>query len=52
MKVIEPGVSATFNIVPSPNDTAAAVGNAGVDVVATTKLILYIEQACDQLVSP
>lgn len=52
MKPLEPGIETTVEIVPRADDTASAVGNAGIDVVATTSLILYIETACDQLVAP
>jgi len=52
MKSLQPGIEETVEIVPRPDDTAAAVGNAGIDVIATTTLILYIETACDQLVAP
>ena len=52
MKPLQPGIETKVEIVPRPDDTAAAVGNAGIDVIATTTLILYIETACDQLVAP
>ena len=52
MKPLEPGIETTVEIVPRADDIASAVGNAGIDVIATTSLILYIETACDQLVVP
>jgi predicted thioesterase len=42
MKPLEPGITTTMEIVPRADDTAAAAGNPGIDVVATTALILYI----------
>jgi 2-hydroxychromene-2-carboxylate isomerase/predicted thioesterase len=52
MKPVQSGISTTFEIVPGAGDTASAVGNAGIDVVATTALILFIEKASDDLVTP
>lgn len=52
MKPLSPGVTTTIEIVPGADDTASAVGNAGIDVVSTTALILFIETACDRLASP
>lgn len=52
MKPLEPGITTTMEIVPRADDTAAAAGNPGIDVVATTALILYIETTCDQLLAP
>ncbi|MCY4608871.1 MAG: DsbA family protein [bacterium] len=37
---------------PDADDTAAAVGNAGVDVVATVTLILWVEEVCGDLLRP
>jgi len=52
MKPLQTGITTTIEIVPRADDTASAVGNAGIDVVSTTTLILYIETAGDQLVAP
>jgi len=52
MKPLEPGIETSVEVVPRADDIASAVGNAGIDVIATTSLILYIEAACDQLVAP
>lgn len=52
MKPLAPGITNTIEMVPRADDTASAVGNAGVDVVSTTALILYIETACNRLVAP
>ena len=52
MKPLQSGIETKVEIVPRPDDTASAVGNVGIDVIATTTLILYIETACDQLIAP
>ena len=44
MKKIQPGIASSQDFIPDRNDTAASVGNTGVDVIATTKLILYFER--------
>ncbi|MFT5112002.1 MAG: 2-hydroxychromene-2-carboxylate isomerase/predicted thioesterase [Parasphingorhabdus sp.] len=52
MKSIQSGIEATQIFHPGKQDTAAAVGNHGVDVIATIRLILYFEQAAGDLVRP
>ncbi|MBS36101.1 MAG: hypothetical protein CMO26_09270 [Thiotrichales bacterium] len=52
MRVIEPGTQLKLDIVPQAKHTAAAVGNHGIEVVATTALILFIEEACGTLAAP
>lgn len=52
MKSLDPGIATTIEMVPRADDTASALGNAGIDVVSTTTLILYIEKASDELVAP
>lgn len=52
MKPLEPGMTTTVEVVPRADDTASAAGNPGIDVVATTALILYIETVCDQMLGP
>ena len=44
MHEVQPGTSRCEDIVPGPHHTASAVGNAGIDVVATTALILFLEE--------
>ena len=44
MQELPPGTSKSEDIVPEPHHTASAVGNAGIDVVATTALILFLEE--------
>ena len=44
MQELQPGTSTSEDIVPEPRHTASAVGNAGIDVVATTALILFLEE--------
>src|ERR1700758_5439757 len=45
MKAPPLGHLGVYRVLPGPAHTAAAVGNAGVAVVATPALILYLEQA-------
>ena len=44
MQELQPGTSKSEDFVPGPQHTASAVGNAGIDVVATTALILFLEE--------
>jgi predicted thioesterase len=44
------GKQASVTVEATEDDTAAAVGNADVDVVATTALILYIEAVAADLI--
>lgn len=45
MKAVRPGQGATWRVVPAAEDTAAAIGNAGVRVVSTPALVGWLEQA-------
>ena len=44
MQALLPGASRSEDIVPELRHTASAAGNAGIDVVATTALILFLEE--------
>jgi fluoroacetyl-CoA thioesterase len=44
------GKQLSLTVEATEEDTAAAVGNADVDVVATTSLILFIEAAASELI--
>jgi predicted thioesterase len=44
------GKQLSLTVEATEDDTAAAVGNADVDVVATTSLILFIEAAASDLI--
>ena len=50
MRPLNEGIARTGVFRPSNGDTAAAVGNAGVDAVATVTLILWTEGVCGELV--
>ena len=52
MRTVPPGIAATRHFHPTPRDTAAAVGNAGVEAVATVAMILWIEATCGELMAP
>ena len=52
MRHLTTGLSRTRLFTPDAGDTAAAVGNAGVDVAATVTLILWMEEVCGDLLHP
>ena len=52
MRTVPLGVTVTKHFDPTSRDTAAAVGNAGVEAVATVALILWIEATCGELMAP
>ena len=52
MRAIPYGITATNRFDPTARDTAAAVGNVGVEAVATIALILWIEATCGELMAP
>ena len=52
MRTVPRGITATNRFDPIGTDTAAAVGNAGVEAVATVALILWIEATCGELMAP
>ena len=52
MRTVPPDIAITKRFDPTLRDTAAAVGNTGVDAVATVALILWIEATCGELMAP
>ncbi len=52
MRPVPLGLAHTLGFDPTAEDTAAAVGNAGVEAVATVTLILWIEATCAPLLHP
>jgi fluoroacetyl-CoA thioesterase len=52
MRPVPLGTAATETFATGAGHTAAAVGNAGVAVVATTTLILFIEETCGNALKP
>ena len=52
MRTVPAAITATRRFEPTGRDTAAAVGNAGVEAVATVTMILWIEATCGELMAP
>ena len=52
MRTVTRGIAATNRFDATDTDTAAAVGNPGVEAVATVALILWIEATCGELMAP
>ena len=52
MRPVQTGLAAERRVRPGPGDMAAAIGNAGVAVVATPVLIGWLEQASDLAIAP
>lgn len=52
MRTVPHGITATKRFRPTSRDSAAAVGNAGVEAVATVAMILWIEATCGELMAP
>ena len=52
MRTVPRGIAATNRFDATDTDTAAAVGNPGVEAVATVALILWIEATCGELMAP
>ena len=52
MRTVPYGIAATKRFHPTSRDSAAAVGNAGVEAVATVAMILWIEATCGELMAP
>ena len=52
MRTVPHGITVTKRFEPTTGDTAAAVGNVGVEAVATVALILWIEATCGELIAP
>ena len=46
------GITTRRTFDPEAKDTAAAVGNVGVEVVATVTMILWVEATCGALITP
>ena len=51
MRPVPLGTAATTTVCTAPEHTAAAVGNEGVAVVATTTLILFIEETAAKAIA-
>lgn len=52
VRPISSGAGLSRELTARTEHTAAALGNVGIDVVATTVLILYIEDVCNELLEP
>lgn len=52
MRTVPHGIVTTKRFHPTSRDSAAAVGNAGVEAVATIAMILWIEATCGELMVP
>ena len=52
MHTVPHGIVTTKRFHPTSRDTAAAVGNVGVEAVATVAMILWIEATCGELMAP
>ena len=52
MHTVPAAITATRRFEPTGRDTAAAVGNVGVEAVATVAMILWIEATCGELMAP
>ena len=52
MRTVPHGIATTNRFRPTSRDSAAAVGNAGVEAVATVAMILWIEATCGELMAP
>lgn len=52
MRPVPHGITVTKRFEPTARDTAAEVGNVGVEAVATVALILWIEATCGELMTP
>lgn len=52
MRIVPHGIATTKRFHPASRDSAAAVGNAGVEAVATVAMILWIEATCGDLMVP
>ena len=51
MKTVPVGITHQESFATSADQTAAAAGNAGVEVISSVALILYIEEACYHLIA-
>ena len=52
MRTVPRGIAATNRFDATDTDTAAEVGNPGVEAVATVALVLWIEATCGELMAP
>jgi 2-hydroxychromene-2-carboxylate isomerase/predicted thioesterase len=52
MQTVPPGITTRRSFDATAADTAAAVGNVGVEVVATVTMILWVEATCGSLITP
>ena len=52
MRSVPIGISRRQSFTPGPGDSAAAVGNVGVEVVSTVTLVLWVEATCGPLLHP
>jgi predicted thioesterase len=52
MKTVAPGTRCHRTLVPPAADTAAALGNTGVEVISTPAIIGYLEMTCHLLIEP
>lgn len=52
MKPIAQGARLHRTLVPPSTDTAAALGNSGVEVISTPAIIGYLEMTCHLLIEP
>jgi predicted thioesterase len=52
MKTVPVGITLRESFATSIEQTAAAAGNTGVEVISSVALILYIEEACYHLIAP
>ena len=52
MRTVPRGIAATNRFDATDNDTAAVVGNRGVEAVATVALILWVEATCGEMMAP
>lgn len=52
MKPVVPGTRYSRTLVPPATDTAAALGNTGVEVISTPAIIGYLEMTSHLLIEP
>ena len=52
MQTVPPGITTRRSFDATADDTAAAIGNVGVEVVATVAMILWVEVTCGSLITP
>jgi predicted thioesterase len=52
MRQVPIGITRRESFGAGPGDTAAAVGNTGVEAIATVAMILWVEATCGRLLQP